>query len=166
MAARLIHNFVSDAISLLYAALYACVTKTFLMLGFCILGTLNALGRASLLLPDGPIRTISLEFFLWSHTIPCWKDTLNNTEDGVDSSWPSLIIYCAKKHSPRSRACMIFKKRLTIMRKMMGQGKCGRTEARTGRSEKGRWECRPLSCFTSSLENFGFVNIPWRLRGE
>lgn len=67
MATRLIHNSVSDAISLLYAALYACVTKTFLMLGFCILGILgilNALGRASLLLPDGPIRTISLELFL------------------------------------------------------------------------------------------------------
>lgn len=64
MAARLIHNSVSNAISLLYAALYACVTKTFLMLGFCILGILNALGRASLLLPGGPIRTISLELFL------------------------------------------------------------------------------------------------------
>jgi hypothetical protein len=52
MAARLIHNFVSNTISLLYAAFYACVTKTFLTLGFCILGILNALGRVNLLLPD------------------------------------------------------------------------------------------------------------------
>lgn len=33
------------------------------MLGFCILGILNTLGRANLLLPDGPIRNISLELF-------------------------------------------------------------------------------------------------------
>jgi hypothetical protein len=55
---------------------------------------------------------------------------------------------------------MIFKKTLTIMRKMMRQGKCGRTEVRTGRGEKGRQECRPLSSFTSSLDSFGFVNVP------